>query len=253
MRCPSVCSTTSCGKLVVSWHQSLRHERKPCVTAGASWPIALSTLGSTVLPMALGLIGLPVPNTGASGARPAVSSRAMASARHLEHQPAVDGRNGKVAKHWVDVASERGHPLLAVLGVAPFARVDGEIVLSALPERHLLGVLGTGGEYGAVAGLDRVEAAGQLLVAIVPQLSRQCERDRASAAQTHLALAAMPLILEDPASATVGDLQVQVAAIGVAALTTNASDEGGRKLVPGAHVVTTLSPIPVLGDGLWGC
>src|SRR5215831_879691 len=55
---PECCSTTSCGKLVVSWHQSFRHERKPCVTAGASWPIALSSLGSTLLRMALGLIGL---------------------------------------------------------------------------------------------------------------------------------------------------------------------------------------------------
>jgi hypothetical protein len=43
----------------------------------------------------------------------------------------------------------------------------------------------------------------------------------------------MPLILEDPASAAVGHLQVEVAAIGVAALTANASDEGGGKLVPG--------------------
>jgi len=65
--------------------------------------------------------------------------------------------------------------LLAVLGVAPLARVDGEIVLGALPERHLLGALGPGGERSAVAGLDRVEAAGELFVAIVPQLSRQCE------------------------------------------------------------------------------
>jgi hypothetical protein len=45
----------------------------------------------------------------------------------------------------------------------------------------------------------------------------------------------MTLILEDPAFAAVGKLQVQVAAIGVATLTTNASYEGGGKLVPGAH------------------
>jgi len=124
--------------------------------------------------------------------------------------------------------------LLAVLGVAPLARVDGEIILGALTECHLLGALGTGGEHGAVAGLDRVEVAGELYVAIVPQLSRQCEGDRASAAQAHVALAAMTLILEDPALAAVGNLQVEVAAIGVAALTTNASYEGGGKLVPGA-------------------
>src|SRR6516165_893314 len=170
----------------------------------------------------------------------------------LEHQPTVNRRNGKIPKDWIGIAGKRGHPLLAVLGVAPFARVYGEVVLGALPKRHLLGQLGPGGEHGACAGLDRVEAASELYVAIVPQLSRQRERDRASAAQTHLALVAMPLILEDPASAAVGNLQVQVAAIGIAALTTNASDEGGRKLVPGPHLVATLSPIPVLGDGLWG-
>src|SRR6516165_10149822 len=143
----------------------------------------------------------------------------------LEHQPAVDRGNGKIAEHWIGIAGKRGHPLFAVLGVAPLARVDVEIVLGALTECHLLGVLGTGGEHSAVAGLDRVEAAGELDVAIVPQLSRQCERDRASAAQAHVALAAMTLILEDPA----------LAAIGVAALTANASYEGGGKLVPGAH------------------
>src|SRR5262249_6704372 len=153
----------------------------------------------------------------------------------LEHKPAVDRRNGKVAEHWIGIASKRGQPLLAVLCVAPFARVYGEVVLGTLPERHLLGLLGPGGEHGAVAGLDRVETAGQLLMAIVPQLSRQCERDRPSAAQAHVALAAMTLILEDPALAAVGNLQVEVAAIGVAALTTDASYEGGGKLVPGAH------------------
>src|SRR5262245_45341105 len=153
----------------------------------------------------------------------------------LEHQPAVDRRNGKIAEHWIGIAGERGHPLLAVLGVAPLARVDGEIILGALPERHLLGALGTGGKHGAVAGLDRIEPARELHVAIVPQLSRQCERDRASAAQAHVALAAMTLILEDPAFAAVGNLQVEVTAIGVAALTANASYEGGGKLVPGAH------------------
>src|SRR6516165_6895380 len=153
----------------------------------------------------------------------------------LEHQPAVDRRNGKIAKHWIGIAGKRGQPLLTVFGVAPFARVYGEVVLGALPERHLLGLLGPGGKHGACAGLDRVEAAGELYVAIVPQLSRQCERDRASAAQAHVALAAMTLILEDPALAAVGNLQVEVAAIGVAALTANASYEGGGKLVPGAH------------------
>src|SRR6516164_2302679 len=157
----------------------------------------------------------------------------------LEHQPAVDRRNAKIAEHWIGIAGERGRPLLAVLGVAPLARVDGEIVLGALPERHLLSLLGPGGEHGAVAGLDRVEAAGELHVAIVPQLSRQCERDRASAAQAHVALAAMTLILENPAFAAVGNLQVEVAAIGVEALTANASDEGGGKLVPGAHNLPT--------------
>src|SRR5215475_13558399 len=153
----------------------------------------------------------------------------------LEHQPAVDRGNGKIAEHWIGIARKRGPPLLAVLGVAPLARVDGEIGLGALRECHLLGALGTGGECGAVAGLDRVEAAGELYVAIVPQLSRQCERDRASAAQTHVALAAMTLILEDPALTAVGNLQVEVAAIGVATLTANASYEGGGKLIPGAH------------------
>src|SRR6516162_8756050 len=59
----------------------------------------------------------------------------------LEHQPAVDRRNGKIAEHWIGIACERGPPLLAVLGVAPLARVHGEIVLGALTERHLLGVL----------------------------------------------------------------------------------------------------------------
>src|SRR6516165_6046103 len=149
----------------------------------------------------------------------------------LEHQPAVDRRNGKIAEHRIRIARKCGPPLLAVLGVAPLARVDGQIVLNALPERHLLGALGPGGEHGAVAGLDRVEAAGELYVAIVPQLSRQRERDRASAAQAHVALAAMTLILEDPAFAAVGHLQVEVAAIGVATLATNASYEGGGKLV----------------------
>src|SRR5215472_14534166 len=153
----------------------------------------------------------------------------------LEHQPTVDRGNGKIAEHWIGIAGERGQPLLAVLAVAPLACVNGEIVLRALPERHLLGALGTGGKHGAVAGLDRVEAAGELYVAIVPQLSRQCEGDRASASQAHVALAAMTLILEDPALPAVGDLQVEVAAIGVAALTANASYEGGGKLVPGAH------------------
>src|SRR5262245_25154067 len=153
----------------------------------------------------------------------------------LEHQPAVDRRNGKISKHRIGIAGKRGQPLLAVLGIAPLARVDREIVLGALPECHLLGALGTGGEHGAVAGLDRVEAAGELYVAIVPQLSRQRERDGASAAQAHVALAAMTLILEDPALTAVGNLQVKVAGIGVAPLTTNASYEGGRKLVPGAH------------------
>src|SRR5262245_15378374 len=153
----------------------------------------------------------------------------------LEHQPTVDCRNGKIAEHWIGIAGKRGQPFLAVLGVAPLARVDREIVLGALPECHLLGALGTGGEHGAVAGLDRVEVAGELYVAIVPQLSRQCERDRASAAQAHVALAAMTLILEDPALAAVGNLQVEVAAIGIAALTANASYEGGGELVPGAH------------------
>src|SRR5262245_34026611 len=153
----------------------------------------------------------------------------------LEHQPAIDCGNRKIPEDWIGIAGKRGHPLLAVLSVAPLARVDREIILGALPKRHLLGALGTGGEHGAVAGLDRVEAAGELYVAIVPQLSRQSERDRASAAQAHVALAAMTLILEDPALTAVGNLQVEVAAIGVAALTANASYEGGGKLVPGAH------------------
>src|SRR5215510_14553917 len=160
----------------------------------------------------------------------------------LEHQPAVDRRNGKVAEHWIGIVGKRRQPLLAVLGIAPFARVYGEVVLGALPERHLLGLLGPGGEHGAVAGLDRVEAAGELSMAIVPQLSRQCERDRASAAQAHVPLAAMTLILEDPALAAVGNLQIEVAAIGVAALTANASYEGGGKLVPGAHDAPKLYP-----------
>src|SRR5262249_39704643 len=128
-----------------------------------------------------------------------------------------------------------GQPFLSVLGVAPLARVDGKVVLGALPECHLLGVLGPGGERGAVAGFDRVQAAGELYVAIVPQLSRQRERDRASASQAHVPLAAMTLILEDPAFAAIRNLQVEVAAIGVAAVTINASYEGRRKLVPGAH------------------
>jgi hypothetical protein len=153
----------------------------------------------------------------------------------LEHQPAVDRRNRKIAEYWKGIAGKRGQPFLAVLGVAPFARVYGEVVLGALPKRHLLGALSPSGERGAVAGLDRVEAAGELYVAIVPQLSRQCERDRASAAQAHVALAAITLILEDPAFAAVGHLQVEVAAIGVAALTTNASYEGCGQLIPGAH------------------
>src|SRR5215831_3253829 len=84
----------------------------------------------------------------------------------LEHQPTVDCRNGKIAEHWIHIARKRGPPLLAVLGIAPLARVDGEIVLGALPERHLLGALGPGGERSAVAGLDRVEAAGELSMAI---------------------------------------------------------------------------------------
>src|SRR5262245_49023160 len=153
----------------------------------------------------------------------------------LEHQPTVDRRNGKIAEQWIGILGKRRQPLLAVPGVAPFARVYGEVVLGALPERHLLGLLGPGREHGAVAGLDRVEATGQLLLAIVPQLSRQCERNRTSAAQAHVALAAMPLILEDPAFAPVAKLQKQVATIGVATLATNASYEGGGKLVPGAH------------------
>src|SRR5215471_15003269 len=165
----------------------------------------------------------------------------------LEHQPTVDRGNGKIAEHWIGIAGERGSPLLAVLGVAPLARVDREIVLGALPECHLLGAFGPGGERGAVAGLNRIEAAGEFYVAIVPQLSRQCERDRASAAQAHVALVAMTVILEDPAFAAVGNLQVEVAAIGVAALTTNASYEGGGKLVPGAHE-STLSSILVRTD-----
>src|SRR5262249_8824434 len=164
----------------------------------------------------------------------------------LEHQPAVDRRNGKIAEDWIGIVGKRRQPLLAVLGVAPFARVYGEVVLGALPERHLLGVLGPGGEHGAVAGLDRVEAAGELYVAIVPQLSRQCERDRASAARAHVALAAMTLILEDPAFAAVGNLQVEVAAIGVAALTANASYEGGGKLIPGAHDTLSSIPFPMM-------
>jgi hypothetical protein len=52
----------------------------------------------------------------------------------------------------------------------------------------------------------------------------------------------MTLILEDPAFAAVGNLQVEVAAIGVAALTTNAAYEGGRKLVPGR--ITYPEPYP---------
>src|SRR5262245_25933960 len=155
----------------------------------------------------------------------------------LEHQPAVDRRNGKIAKHWIGILGKRRQPLLAVFGVAPFARVYGEVVLGALPERHLLGLLGRGGGHGAVAGLDRAKAAGRFLRAIAPKLSGQRERDRASAAQAHVALTAMTLILEDPTSAAVGNLQVKVATIGVAALTTNAAYEGGRKLVPGAHVL----------------
>ena len=45
----------------------------------------------------------------------------------------------------------------------------------------------------------------------------------------------MTLILKDPTFAAVGNLQVEVAAIGVAALMSNASYEGRGKLVPGAH------------------
>ena len=55
----------------------------------------------------------------------------------------------------------------------------------------------------------------------------------------------MTLILEDPALTAVGNLQVEVAAIGVAALTTNASYEGGGKLVPGARM-TYPDPYPGL-------
>src|SRR5215470_6535163 len=71
----------------------------------------------------------------------------------LEHQPAVDRRNGKIAEHRIGILGKRRQPLLAVLGVAPFARVYGEVVLGALPERHLLGLLGPRGEHGAVAAL----------------------------------------------------------------------------------------------------
>src|SRR5215831_8930588 len=161
----------------------------------------------------------------------------------FEHQSAIDCRNRKIPEDWIGIVGQCRHPLLAMFGVAPLARVDVEIVLGALPECHLLGAHGTGGEHGAVAGLDWVKAAGELDVAIIPQLSRQCERDRAGAAQAHVALAAMTLVLEDPAFAAVGNLEVEVAAIGVAALTTNASNEGGGKLIPGAH--DTLSSIPV--------
>ena len=42
----------------------------------------------------------------------------------------------------------------------------------------------------------------------------------------------MTLILEDPALPAIGDLKVEIAAIGVATLTTNGAYEGGRKLVP---------------------
>jgi hypothetical protein len=51
----------------------------------------------------------------------------------------------------------------------------------------------------------------------------------------------MTLILEDPAFSAVGNLQVKVAAIGVATLTMNASYEGSRKLVPGTHLPQALS------------
>src|SRR5262245_35757128 len=114
-----------------------------------------------------------------------VSMRPRAARRHrlgadqrlesLEHQPAVDRRNGKIAEHWIGIAGKRGQPFLAVLGVAPLARVNGKVVLRALPERHLLGPLSPSGERGTVASLDRVDATGKLYVAIVPQLSRQRE------------------------------------------------------------------------------
>jgi len=143
----------------------------------------------------------------------------------MRHQPAVDRRNRQITEHWIGIAGQRGEPFLPVLGIAPLAGIDGEVVLCALPERHLLGLLRSGGEDGAVAGLDRVKAAGELCLAIVPQLSRQRERDDSSASEAHLALAAMTLILEDPALAAVGELQVEIAAIGIAALATNASHE----------------------------
>jgi len=45
----------------------------------------------------------------------------------------------------------------------------------------------------------------------------------------------MTLILEDPAFAAVGNLQVEIAAIGVTAFLANASHEGGGKFVPSAY------------------
>src|SRR5262245_65845292 len=101
---------------------------------------------------------------------------ATSSLRALNTSPLVDRRNGKIAEYGIGIAGERGLPFFAMLGVAPFLRIDGEVVLDALPERHMLSVFGPGGEHGTVAGLDRVEAAGELHVAIVPQLSRQCQR-----------------------------------------------------------------------------
>lgn len=115
-----------------------------------------------------------------------------------------------------------------MLGIAPLAGVDGEVVLCALPERHLLGLLGSGGERGAIAGFDRVKAAGELCLAIVPQLSCQRERDHTSASEAHLALDAKTLKQEDPAFSAVGELQVKIAAIRIAALATNASHKRRR-------------------------
>src|SRR5262249_57721192 len=47
----------------------------------------------------------------------------------LEHQAAVDRRNGEIAEHWIGIAGKRRQPLLAVLSLSPLSPLYAAPVL----------------------------------------------------------------------------------------------------------------------------
>jgi len=123
-----------------------------------------------------------------------------------------------------------------MLMVAPARLVGGVVPLGALLERHELLAGGALRQHGGLAGVDRVDAARQLLAGLRRQLAGQRQRYGAHRAQAHRPADAIPRVQENPGlRAALGDLEMQIAAVGVPAALGHAAHAVGRELVPGSR------------------